>query len=61
MRAPAGKALYAWTCNEAEMLVRALDVGVDALVTSYPRLALAAVEHRIGLCGGVPTAVHDGL
>ena len=36
----AGKRLYVWTVNDAESLGRMLDLGVDALVTNYPRLAM---------------------
>ncbi|PNH02675.1 hypothetical protein TSOC_011330, partial [Tetrabaena socialis] len=32
----AGKQLFAWTVNQAEVLRAVLDVGVDAVVTNYP-------------------------
>jgi glycerophosphoryl diester phosphodiesterase len=46
-----GRQLFAWTCNEEEMLRKMLDFGMDAVVTAYPEMALAAIEHRLGLCG----------
>ncbi|KAG2452907.1 hypothetical protein HYH02_002250 [Chlamydomonas schloesseri] len=48
----AGKQLYAWTINHAEVLRAVLDVGVDALVTNYPLTALEAIESRLTKCGG---------
>lgn len=30
------KAVHAWTCNTAEMMHRALDARVDAIVTDVP-------------------------
>ncbi|KAG2489720.1 hypothetical protein HYH03_011827 [Edaphochlamys debaryana] len=47
----AGKQLFAWTVNQAEVLKAVLDVGVDALVTNYPQVALEAIDARITKCG----------
>ncbi|KXZ54026.1 hypothetical protein GPECTOR_5g136 [Gonium pectorale] len=49
----AGKQLFAWTINQAEVLRAALDVGVDAIVTNYPLTALEAIESRLTKCGAL--------
>ncbi|GLC45658.1 hypothetical protein PLESTB_001319400 [Pleodorina starrii] len=52
----AGKQLFAWTINQADVLRVVLDVGVDALVTNYPLTALAAIDSRLAKCGAVQAA-----
>ncbi|GIL69745.1 hypothetical protein Vretimale_10238 [Volvox reticuliferus] len=52
----AGKQMFVWTINQAEVLRAVLDVGVDALVTNYPLTALAAIESRLAKCGAVQAA-----
>lgn len=47
----AGKEVFAFTLNDARDLKRVLDVGVDAVVTNYPALALAAIGYRLTQCG----------
>jgi len=48
----AGKELHTWTINDMALMHRVLDVGVDAIVTNFPKLAIEAVESRIVQCGG---------
>lgn len=48
-----GKQLHTWTINDADVMRRVLDAGVDGVVTNYPQLALEAIEYRLGMCGAV--------
>ncbi|GLI62561.1 hypothetical protein VaNZ11_005230, partial [Volvox africanus] len=52
----AGKQMFVWTINQAEVLRAVLDVGVDALVTNYPLTALEAIESRLTKCSAVQAA-----
>ena len=45
-----GKRVHAWTCNTAGMMRAAMDAGVDALVTNYPRRVVEALEARRAAC-----------
>ncbi|HVY61639.1 MAG TPA: glycerophosphodiester phosphodiesterase [Planctomycetota bacterium] len=44
----AGRAVVAWTVNEAGEAARLADLGVDGIITDVPETVLAAVEPRRG-------------
>jgi glycerophosphoryl diester phosphodiesterase len=46
----AGKRVHAWTADTPAMMLKTLDVAVDAIVTSYPRRLQAAILARLAKC-----------
>lgn len=40
-----GLAVHTWTVNEQEHMVLCIKLGVDAMITNYPDVALQVVEH----------------
>lgn len=45
-----GQAVLAWTANTASMMRRALDAGVDAVVTNHAAELQAAIAARLAAC-----------
>ena len=48
-----GKQLHSWTINNASLMRSVLDVGVDAVVTNLPHMAMEAIESRLQQCGAM--------
>ena len=49
-----GKRIGVWTPNAEAELRRAIDLGVDAIITDEPALAQSLVEHRMHATGSNP-------